>query len=98
MTKKESVAKQKKEKKAKGEKNPRTGAKANKEALEEIKTKLDDCVVKEDFEKATSDVARCLASVTVFKTQMKIFEKKFMSDRAFEASVSGNHNLLNNSD
>ena len=79
-------------------KQPRTGAKANKEALEEIRKKLDDCVVRDEFDKATSDVQRALASVTVFKAQMKIFEKKFMSDRALDSSITATNRLSGNTD
>lgn len=65
-----------KEKKAgkRGEGEPRTGAKANKEALEDIKRRLDSCIYREEFDKSQAGVTRAIASVTVFKTQMKIFE------------------------
>lgn len=71
--------------KKKDDKQPRTGAKANKEALEEIKKRLDECVTKDDFEKQTSDLQRATASVQVFKAQMKIFEKKFLADKAYDS-------------
>ena len=62
-------------KEAKAEKGqPRTGAKANKEALEEIKRRLDNCIYREEFDKSQQGVQRAITSVTVFKTQMKIFE------------------------
>lgn len=53
---------------------PRTGAKANKEALDAIQKKLDQCIYREEFDKAQASVQRAITSVTVFKTQMKIFE------------------------
>lgn len=54
--KKERKAKSGKEKGDKGggggAAGPRTGAKANKEALEEIKRKLDQCIMRDEFEKS----------------------------------------------
>ena len=90
-------AKSKKEKAklAKKEKGqPRTGAKANKEALTEIKKRLDECLTKEEYEKSSSDVQRAIASVTVFKTQMKVFEKKFLSDTQYQQRVQQTDELL----
>ena len=55
----------------------RPGAKANKEAMEEVQRRLNECVAKEDFDKMSDEVQRSVAAVTVFRTQMKIFEKKF---------------------
>ena len=71
---------------AKGGERP--GAKANKEALEEIQRRLDQCVLKEDFEVVNEEVQRSVASVTVFRQQMKIFEKKFRTDRRYDDELS----------
>ena len=83
--------------KKKDDKQPRTGAKANKEALEEIKKRLDECVTKDDFEKQTSDLQRATASVQVFKAQMKIFEKKFLADKAYDSQLINTSNIIQNS-
>ena len=71
---------------AKGGERP--GAKANKEALEEIQRRLDQCVLKEEFEVVNEEVQRSVASVTVFRQQMKIFEKKFRTDRRYDDELS----------
>ena len=60
------------------------GSKANKEALDDIKRKLDECVTIEAFERQSSDMARAIASITVFKTQMKVFVKKILSEKNHE--------------
>ena len=47
---------------------PRTGAKANKEALADVFKRLDDCVMRDEFEKTDADCSRAVASVAVFRT------------------------------
>lgn len=37
-----------------------------------------------------------MASMTVFKTQIKIFEKKFLSDRDFDSRVFNSAELVKN--
>ena len=74
----DALAKGKKERKPKGDKEkgakgggaggPRTGAKANKEALAEIQRKLDQCIMRDEFEASQAGVTRAITSVTVFKT------------------------------
>ncbi len=82
--------------KAKGDKQPRTGAKANKEALEEIRKRLDECVKKEDYDKMSSDLQRSMASVQVFKAQMKLFEKKFLADKEYDSRLISTSNIIQN--
>ena len=74
----DALAKGKKERKPKGDKEkgakgggaggPRTGAKANKEALAEMQRKLDQCIMRDEFEASQAGVTRAITSVTVFKT------------------------------
>ena len=77
---------------AKGGERP--GAKANKEALEEIQRRLDQCVLKEDFDVVNEEVQRSVASVTVFRTQMKIFEKKFRTDQKYDDELTKMRNAV----
>ena len=70
-----------KKRKEKAEKGPRTGAKAHKEALQDVFKRLENCVGREEFEKSDGAVQRAIASVSVFRAQMKVFQKKFASDR-----------------
>ena len=48
------VSKKEKVKKKGADGGPRTGAKANKEALEEIKRRLDDCIDRDEYEQTCS--------------------------------------------
>lgn len=41
---------------------------------------------------------RTMASITVFKAQMKIFEKKCMSDKNYEIAEVSTKGLLNHTD
>ena len=84
--------------KAKADKQPRTGAKANKEALEEIKKRLDECALRSDFDKQASDLQRATASVQVFKAQMKLFERKFLAEREFESRLVSTSKVVSNSE
>ena len=43
--------------------------------------------MRDEIEQSQNDSARALATVTVFKTQMKIFEKKFLADRQYESRI-----------
>ena len=52
----------------------------------------------ETFEKTDSDVKRALASVTVFRAQMKIFEKKFNTDRQYDDRLDSTNNLMGKAD
>ena len=45
-------------------------------------------MTQEFYESKITDVERAIASITVFKTQMKIFEKKFLSDRQYTARLN----------
>lgn len=75
------------------------GAKANKEMLDKLEKKIDDeCVSRNDFLGMTNDLQRALTSVTVFKLQMKIFEKKIMSDSNHELTKVNTESLLNHRD
>ena len=62
------MKKEKKPKKEKAEKGPKTGARAHKEALQDVFKRLDNCVMRDEFEKADNDVQRALAAVAVFRT------------------------------
>lgn len=96
-SKKDSLKKQRKDdkKKDKEEKGgPRTGAKANKLLIEDLKRKIDECISRPEFDSTQSDLARAMASVTVFRTQIKIFEKKFMSDRSHDSRVLNSSDLV----
>jgi len=64
--------------------------------LEELKSRLDDCVTQKEFYKSTNDVSRAMASITVFKTQIKIFERKFHSDRDYDSRVYGSEDINKN--
>ena len=64
----------------------RGGAKVNKELLDKLEKRIDACLTREENERINNDLQRALTSVTVFKQQMKIFEKKIMSDQAYELS------------
>lgn len=46
----------------------RPGAKAAKEAMEEVQRKLEQCVMRDEFEKVNEELQRAVSSVTVFRT------------------------------
>ena len=62
----------------------RPGAKANKEAMEEVQRKLEKCVMIDEFDELEDKVSMSTTAVTVFRTQMKIFEKRFLADKHHE--------------
>lgn len=59
---------------------------------------MDEFVTRDEYDQTCSTVQRAMASITVFKTQIKIFEKKFMTDRAFDASTIDSTNLIGKAD
>ena len=54
--------------------------------------------MRSDFEKQTSDLQRATASVQVFKAQMKLFEKKFLSEREYSSRLVSTSKVVNNSE
>lgn len=72
----------------------RPGAKANKEAMEEVQRKLEQCVMRDDFEKVNEELQRAVSSVTIFRTQLKIFEKKFRSEKQYDDSLSQTKDVM----
>ena len=55
--------------------------------MEEMQKKLAECVMHEDFDPVNEDVQRAMVSVTVFRTQMKIFEKMFLAEKHYESTL-----------
>ena len=76
----------------------RPGAKANKEAMEEVQRKLEQCVMKEDFDKVNEELQRAVSSVTIFRTQLKLFEKKFSSEKKYDDSLSQTKDVMKSID
>jgi hypothetical protein len=65
---------------------------ANKGVIDDILKRLDDAVMKTDVQKMLDEQTRVLATVTVFKSQMKLFERKIMEKR--ESKMIKQHSLL----
>ena len=77
----------------------RGGAKVSKELLDQLEKKIDEqCVSRDEHTSIVDDLQRALTSVTVFKQQMKIFEKKIMSDQGHELAKVSTEGLLNRRD
>ena len=50
--------------------------------------------MREEFEKSQSNVHRAISTVTVFKSQMKIFEQKFLNDRNYDERLASTGNII----
>ena len=56
----------------------RPAGRANRGVIDEIQKRLEDFVPKEEYQKLIDEQTRVMASITVFKSQMKLFERKIM--------------------
>ena len=72
------------------------GAKANAAAFETINKQLEQFVTLDQHQETIDDMQRAMASITVFKAQMKIFEKKFMSEQNSKVAQVSAQTLLHN--
>ena len=63
-----------------------------------MKQQLDQCISREDFENTCRELDLAKSQIKFFKTQMQLFERKFLADMDHEMCKDDAQNLLEKRD